>query len=69
MWHFLAGLLLGVLLTLRMTVAVVQRVRQTTRVESYRLGFNDGLQQGSSDFPRSGADEPASIDGGGSHGR
>lgn len=61
MLAFLAGLVLGVLLTLRMTVAVVKRVRQTARVESYQLGFQDGQRQGSLDSPRSGADEPAPI--------
>ncbi len=58
---FLAGLLLGVLLTLRITVAVVRRARETARAESYELGLIDGAQQGSGDFPRSGADEPATT--------
>ena len=61
MLPFLAGLVLGVLLTLRMTVVVVKRVRQTARTDSYRLGFTDGAEQGSRDFPRSGADEPAAT--------
>ena len=61
MLPFLAGLVLGVLLTLRITVGVVRRVRQTAQVASYRLGYNRGVEQGSGDSPRSGADDPAAT--------
>ena len=61
MVSFLAGFVLGVLVTLRITVAVVRRARQGSQLESYRRGFHDCLEKGSGDSPRSGADDPAST--------
>lgn len=59
MISFLAGFVLGVLLTLRITVAVVRRARRESQLESYQLGYKDCLEKGSTDSPRSGADDPA----------
>lgn len=49
---------LGVLLTLRVTVAVVRRARREEYARAHQIGFEEGRFRGGHPPARSGADSP-----------